>query len=203
MGNSASRILSPVRCPRLPLLWVTTCAAIAFVGGYLMPIVFGVNFSGAAGLLWPLMAAAAIAGPVQMAYNPIAHARSATYITMVASIAAALTNLTLNFLLIPRFGLIGCAWATTAAFAVHVVIQIYWIQARLLSMRTWTIQALLPIVFGAAFASKYGSGLIAFLVTLMTTALLAVFHRTAIAKSFVTLNEYRSRTLVSQPVSLK
>jgi O-antigen/teichoic acid export membrane protein len=189
--------------PSLTLLWVTTCAAIAFVGGYLVPIVFGDSFSGAAGLLWPLMAAAAIAGPVQMAYNPIAHARSATYITMVASIAAALTNVTLNFLLIPRFGLIGCAWATTAAYAIHVIIQICWIQTRLLSTRSWTLQALLPIVFGAAFASKYGNGLIAFLVTLMTTALLAVFHRTAIVKSFATLNQYRSRTLVSRAVSLK
>lgn len=180
--------------PSLTLLWGMTCAAMAFVGGFLLPIVFGANFKAAADLLWPLMAAAAIAGPVQMAYNPIAHARSATYITMVASIAAASTNLTLNVLLIPRFGLIGCAWATTLAYAVHVIIEVFWIHARLLSMHTWTLQALLPIVLGAAWAFRYGSGVMAFLVTLTAAALLSLFHRTDISKSLVTLNGYRRRT---------
>lgn len=179
--------------PALTLFWAMMCAAMAFVGGYLLPVIFGAGFKGAADLLWPLMTAAAIAGPVQMAYNPIANARSATYITMVASIAAAVTNLIFNILLIPRFGLIGCAWATTLAYAVHVTIQVTWVHARLLSMHTWTLQALLPIVLGAACASRYGSGLIAFLVTLLTAALLSIFHRTDIVKSLVALNGYRSR----------
>src|SRR5262249_16974277 len=40
----------------------------------------------------------------------------------VATIAAAVTNIVLNFLLIPRYGIVGAAWANGAAYGVQAAL---------------------------------------------------------------------------------
>jgi O-antigen/teichoic acid export membrane protein len=45
-------------------------------------------------------------------------------IRSTAAIVAALVNLALNVLLIPTYGMMGAAWATLAAFAVQMVLQV-------------------------------------------------------------------------------
>ena len=56
--------------PLLTLAWAAACAFVAAAGGYFLPIIFGAQFSGLSELLWPLMAAAALAGPALMGYAP-------------------------------------------------------------------------------------------------------------------------------------
>ena len=60
------------------------------------------------------LAASAIAGPALMGYTPVTTSTSKTYIQMIAISLASAVNVILDVLLIPRYGLLGCAWATTA-----------------------------------------------------------------------------------------
>ena len=49
--------------PLLTLLWGVACSFIAAIGSYIFPQIFGPQFREIGNLLWPLMAAAALAGP--------------------------------------------------------------------------------------------------------------------------------------------
>ena len=186
--------------PLLTLLWGTTCALIAAFGGFLFPQVFGEQFRGIAELMWPLMTAAALAGPVLMGYAPFSNSKSVTYIAMVGAIASAVTNVLLNFLLIPRFGLVGCAWATTVAFAVNTVTVIVLVHWRLLPARSWVLQAFIPVVVGAVCASVYAVSIGGLAVTLLSTGLLAALYRKSVISGFRMLRNFqRSRSEASAP----
>src|SRR5262249_16416948 len=50
-------------------------------------------------------------------------------IRSTAAIVAALTNLALNVLLIPTYGMLGAAWATLIAFMVQMILQV-WVALR-------------------------------------------------------------------------
>lgn len=55
------------------------------------------------------------------------------YLRMAAVVAAAVVNITLNFLLIPRYGMMGAAWATMIGFLVQLCV------ALMLSLREYHV----------------------------------------------------------------
>ncbi|MEK6281563.1 MAG: oligosaccharide flippase family protein [Acidobacteriota bacterium] len=177
--------------PLLTLLWGTACALAAAVGSYFLPLIFGEQFSGLGALLWPLMAAAALAGPTLMGYAPFSNSKSVTYIAMLGAIASALVNVVLNYLLIPTFGLMGCAWATTAAYGVNTLVVVVLVHKRLLSGRPWTIQAVSPIVVGSMLASFYSVNLMALAVTLLLSVALMLLHRKSVSAGFKMLKNFQ------------
>jgi O-antigen/teichoic acid export membrane protein len=177
--------------PLLTLLWTLACALMAAAGWYLLPLVFGAKFAESGPLIWPLMAASTLAGPLLMGYFPIATSTSKTYITMIGVTLGSLTNLVLNFLLIPRFGLLGCAWATTAAYGINVLVVFLLVHQRILPGYTWSLQAMLPIVLGALYASISGQNLGALALSLIVASLIALAHRKSIAVGVKTLRDYR------------
>lgn len=177
--------------PLLTLLWGIACALMAAIGGYLFPVIFGEQFRGLGALLWPLMAAAALAGPTLMGYSPFSNSKFVTYIAMVGAIASALANVLLNYLLIPRYGLVGCAWATTAAYGVQTLVVVLLVHWRLLSERPWTIQAVSPIVVGALFASFYAVNLTALAATLVISAVLMLLNRKSVTVGFRMLKNFQ------------
>lgn len=163
--------------PLLCLLWSVACACAAFAGGWLVPLIFGPEFGGVGGILWPLMAAAALAGPWSMGFVPTFSARSATYVGTVAGIVASVANLGLNFLLVPRFGLLGCAWATTIAYGGMMLTAACFVYRWAPSSRAWTLPAAAPTLAGAAWAAWRGEGWTAFLVAMAGAAAIALWRR--------------------------
>lgn len=170
--------------PLLTLLWGIACSCLAAFGSYFFPMIFGDQFREMGKLFWPLMAAAALAGPLFMGYAPFSHSKSVTYIAMLAALSAAMVNVLLNFLLIPRFGLVGCAWATTIAFALHLVVVIVLVHLQLLPGRTWTMLAVLPPVAGAICASAYALNFVALGIALSLSALLVLVFRESASTGF-------------------
>jgi O-antigen/teichoic acid export membrane protein len=177
--------------PLLTLMWGVACASAAATGAYFFPLIFGQQFHGLGTLLWPLMAAAALAGPVLMGYAPFSNSKFVTYIAMIGAIASGAANITLNYLLIPTFGLIGCAWATTAAYGVNLLVVVLLVHWRLLPRRPWTIQAVLPIAVGAMFASFYSANLMALAATLLLSAVLMLLHRESVTVGFKLLKNFQ------------
>jgi O-antigen/teichoic acid export membrane protein len=139
--------------PFLTLLWSMICTVVAVVGTYLIPMVFGSGYEEAADLLWPLMGTAALAGPILLGYGAFSNASSATYMGAVTAIFAAITNLSLNIILIPSYGLMGCAWATVGAYGMGLLVMNFLITRRMPSVGRLSLVATLPTLTGAAVAT--------------------------------------------------
>jgi O-antigen/teichoic acid export membrane protein len=163
--------------PTAVLFWSAAAAAAAAAGSALIGVFFDPSFHPARRLLWPLMGAAALAAPVIFGLGPAATARSRTVIPAAGAFVSAVVNVGLNFALIPRWGLAGCAWATTACYGAALLVWAY-LAHRLLSVSIgWTILATLPAVVGAiAVQSGRGDGA-ALLLALGCAALLLALHR--------------------------
>ncbi|MGB7207243.1 MAG: oligosaccharide flippase family protein [Pyrinomonadaceae bacterium] len=130
--------------PTLTLLWSLACTALAFVAYFAIPMVFGAEFQGASSVLWVLLAGSAIALPALLGYFPFTNAVSATYISMIGGVLAAIANVIANFLLIPKFGLIGCAYATALSYLVNVLTSALLLRVTSGLPISWNLVALLP-----------------------------------------------------------
>jgi O-antigen/teichoic acid export membrane protein len=135
--------------PTLTLVSSTFAAVATIAGSLLLDALFPDAFRDGPLLLWPLLAAAALAAPVTVAFGPVANARSRTSIAAISAVAAALTNTFLNLVLIPTFGLMGCAWATTAAFGASLLVFLLLAPRVVATPSSWTLCATLPMLAGA------------------------------------------------------
>ncbi len=188
--NRTARFIHEV-LPMLTLLWTMGCALVATVGWYLLPLVFGSGFAQTSALLWPLMAAGAFAGPWLMGYGPITTTAAKTHLITIAVVSGSAANVILNWVLIPRFGLLGCAWASAVASAINLVTIFFLVHRSILPKRTWTLEANLPIAVGALVASLTGRNLLAFGCTVLTCAIIGFAHRKSLMKAVGTMSDYR------------
>lgn len=135
--------------PSLSLVWCVLCSLAGFVGYYTIPHIFGAQFAGAVAPWWILVTAAAVAFPVLAGYSALSHAISATYISMFGAIFAACTNIVFNFVLIPKYGMIGCAWATVIAYSVSVACFGFFLRRTGKISLSWIAYSILPALVGA------------------------------------------------------
>ena len=174
-GHRAERFFKDV-LPTLTLLWSVGATLLAFGTAHLLERFFDASFHASGALIWPLLAAVALASPVLAGLGPAAHARSRTSIHAAAAGMAALVNVALNAILVPRYGLMGCAWATTASFAA-AVLTFRVLVPRLLGISTsWTLSASLPALVAAVVASRSGHAA-ALGAGVGTATLVGVVHR--------------------------
>lgn len=146
--------------PVLSLLWGLGCSFVAAIGGPLLAYCFGDAFQRTSTLLWPMMATAAIAGPFLIAYGPASNAWSMTYMNTITAAAAGVVNVALNLVLIPAFGLIGCAWASVGSCAAGALAWSLLIHRIIPACpRARVLEAALPTIVGASLAtSGVGNG---------------------------------------------
>ncbi|QQS32196.1 MAG: polysaccharide biosynthesis C-terminal domain-containing protein [Acidobacteriota bacterium] len=121
--RSIQRYLEDV-LPSATLIWSGACVGVAAFGSMLIPRVFGPDFEASAVPLFVLLLSSAIGAPIYFGYAAFSHAISASYVSMIASILAAIVNISLNFILIPRYGLVGCAIATFFSVSVCCAVVI-------------------------------------------------------------------------------
>ncbi len=161
--------------PTLTLALSALAAVATTAGSLLLDVFFPDAFRDGRRLLWPLMGAAVLAAPVTIAFGPAANARSRTSLAAVSAAVAAVTNALLNLVLIPTFGLLGCAWATTAAFGACLVAFLL-LAPRLSAPRSWTVYATLPMLAGAVMGAG-GKEWGALALTLTTAVVIGLLHQ--------------------------
>ena len=171
--------------PSLTLLWGSACAVLAFVAYFAIPVFFREEFQAAATPLWILLAASTIGIPVAIGYSALSNATSTTYVSLIAAVLSAITNIVANFILIPRYGLAGCAVATAAAFFVSVVIFAVLIRRNLNIPLSWTFTAILPCIAGTVAFYILQSPWIGLAVCLVVSFLIAYLQRDSMNKTFV------------------
>ena len=134
--------------PNLTLFFGLIATAASFVGYYLIPIIFGEEFRNAGLAFGILITSTVLVLPVLCGYAALVHARSVTYVAAITSVLAAATNISLNFLLIPRFGMAGCAWATVLSYAVSLVAFAILLRRITKIPISWVFLAILPNLCG-------------------------------------------------------
>jgi O-antigen/teichoic acid export membrane protein len=163
--------------PVLTLVWATACAVVAALGSYLLPILLGNGFRGISSVLWPLMGAAILAGPHLFGFVPISQARSATYVGAAVGMVSAGVNVALDSVLIPRFGLAGCAWATFLAYGVSMTVAACLVWRLVRPGASWMLPALLPATLGAVYASWRADSIGALALTLVASSFVVSLRR--------------------------
>ena len=113
-------------------------------------VVLGAPFRAEGARLLPWIGLAAFLAGAMLYYTNLAFQLSWRTLDQIwAAAAAALVNLGLNVLWIPRFGLLGAAWATLLAYGVGLVLG-WWLGRRVFPLPMLPVDALKPV--GAALA---------------------------------------------------
>ena len=169
--------------PPLVLGWGVACAVLASLGYVFIPLIFQPEFNDAVLPLWILLASSVFWIPVAVGYAAFANATSATYISLVASCFAAVANIAANFYLIPKYGMVGCAWATFAAYAASVIIFAVLLRRESGMPYSWTFLAFVPSLVGAVIVS-YELPIWAFVGCIVSSGLIAIYRRDSIAELY-------------------
>ena len=139
--------------PPIALGWSLLCVFAGAIAQALVIPVFGAAFEAAAPLIWPLLAASAASAPWVMGLAAAASTREQTRLHAFTTATSASVNIALNLVLIPRFGLLGCAWATAGAFAAAAAVGSASAH-RIVGVRTLgSLLACTPVVVAALFGS--------------------------------------------------
>lgn len=159
---------------------------------FLIPLVFGMEVNQAVIVFWILTSSAAFIIPGLIGYAPYINSFSATYITTIMAIIAAGVNLIANFLLIPQYGLKGCAWATVLAYGASTLVVMFMVNRRFSLKHKWTLPAILPALVGSGYASWTENLYVAALLAFLTAFGIVLVYRNAFMQSIKLLMNYRN-----------
>lgn len=160
---------------------------------YLLPLIFGAELIESSRILLILGVSAVIGLPHLMGYGSFINAVSATYIGTAMAIVGAVVNLTANAFLIPRYGLIGCAWATVLAYGTSLLTVIIIVHWRFPLKHKWTVQALLPSIISSLYFSWSGNLVLTLAVFILTTICLLIVYHNSIKQSSKLLWKFLSK----------
>lgn len=167
--------------PTLTLLWGLACTTLAFVAYFAIPLVFGSEFQAATMPLWILLTASGLSAPILFGYSAYSHAVSATYISTAAGVASAISNILLNYLLIPRFGIVGCAWATLFSFVASGLVVVALTRRIERFPFSWMFYSIVPVVLAVCTFSLSYNSFAGFGVCVAATVVIAYYF----GKSFI------------------
>lgn len=193
-GGASERVTTYIErvLPFLTFVGGVACIFAALVMKFFIPLVFGDQVEQAVIIFWILMSSAAIAIPVVIGFGPFTNALSATYVAAIVALVGASANLLGNYLLIPKYGLKGCAWATVLAYGASTLAAIAIVQIRFGLRHVWTIPALIPTLIASTYASLTGDLLIAFSLALATAFAIVFIWRSSVAEAIRFLKNYRA-----------
>lgn len=186
--NDQSALYFTKILPSICFAWTFVCAFTATVGGFVLPLIFGEKFSEIYIILWVMMAAAGISSPGLWGYGSMSNAKSLTYISTIYAVIIGSLNVFFNYLLIPRFGLIGCAWASVISIFFGTSAVVILMNKHLSLKRTGAIEATLFILIGAFTATFYKTNILSFVAAVIGSLLFAIVYRRKISDTIIQLN---------------
>jgi O-antigen/teichoic acid export membrane protein len=110
--------------PHLILAWSVLLAVAVTLSPVVFPLCFGSAFRPVAAPFSILVVACSLTGIVQFGYAPLANAWKMTWLITCVGVGSGLVNLGMDWLLIPRFGVAGCAAASVVASVVAVCLLV-------------------------------------------------------------------------------
>jgi len=169
---------------------IAVCAALAVT--YFVPLVFGQKVDQAVVIFWILISSAVLAIPTLIGFAPYINTISATYFVSVLAFVSSAVNLAGDFLLIPRYGLKGSAWATVLAYGASVLVAIMFGHFGLSLRHRWTMIAFVPVLTASIYASATEDLMTAFMLAFAAAFVILLVWRKAIAEAIRILKDYRA-----------
>lgn len=169
--------------PFLTLVWGLLCIAASVIGYFLIPQVFGPEFFGSAVPFWILITSSVVGLPVLFGYAAVTHSSLSTYIAAIASIFSAVVNVVFNIVLIPRFGIEGCAWATVLAYFSSTIVFAVLLRKRVKIPISWVFVAIIPNTAGAIIFSFYSNLYLAAFAGVFLTIMLGLYKWRSVEES--------------------
>ncbi len=193
-GNKQDEIIKKYIADVLPLItlfWSLACVLVAIFGEFFIPIIFGNAVGKSSEILWILAISSAFTAPSFFGYSPFSNAVSATYIGTAMAITAAFVNFAANYFLIPKYGLIGCAWATVLAYSASCLVAIIFSHWKFSLNYRWTLQAILPAVLACSYFAWTNNLLYSILTAVFTAFILMFIYQNSARKGINFLLNYR------------
>jgi O-antigen/teichoic acid export membrane protein len=110
---------------------------------------------------------------------------------MIAAILSSIANIVANFVLIPRYGTAGCAFATLIAFAVSVMTFAALLRREAKMPISWTYFSVLPVVAGTFMTVAYQNPIWALLACAAMSFLVGYWFRDSLGKTLLFLKNLR------------
>ncbi len=184
------------KLPVIILILGICFASLIFVITLLVPYFFNQKFENINKLLWILFAANVFSAILSLGYLPISFAKKYSDIGFYVALVAALTNVSLDFILIPRFGLIGCAYATLASSFVFCLVFIGLIHRRINLRLTWIWQTPLPFLTGVLSISFFNSNLLCLIIISCMSSCILYFYKDSLFSTLrMVSNRFADRKL--------
>ena len=177
--------------PTLTLSWGLFAALCSFAAYFLMPLIFGAEFSATAQVFWILFTTSTLIFPHLGGYGALSGSTSATYIPMISAILAGIANVFFNFLLIPRFGMLGCAWASAIMYLVNSLTLALMLRKRLKIPISWTFAAPLPALACAIVFSATKNPYFSLAVSALGSVFVIYLQKTSLRATLEFLKKYR------------
>jgi O-antigen/teichoic acid export membrane protein len=171
--------------PLITLAWGLVIPFFAISVGYFIPMIFGTQFSNLESVVWVFMLGTTFSLPSVIGYSPFATAASAVYISFPLALITASVNVLGNFILIPKWGLVGSSWSTSisaVAGMASIVLLIRWRFAFKISL---LFQAILPTFVGLLSFLMIDNRLIASLLISIFTACIILLNFNVIKQSLI------------------
>ena len=137
--------------PNLVFLWSVVVCVIMFCSQYILPVAFGLGFRSAVAPFGVLLIANSLASVIFLGYGPMYSVYKMTLLGSLIGILSAMVNLAGNLVLIPLFGLIGCAVATLANYITTVGLGLLVINRRLMIRNRKIFFAITPVITAFLF----------------------------------------------------
>jgi O-antigen/teichoic acid export membrane protein len=124
-GQAALKVAAKEQADLLVLIGLPAAVGVALVARPLAEVMIGPDLRAVATLITPWITLSAFLSGISVYYFYQAFTLAKrTRLLLVAMSAPALANVILTLILIPRFGVLGAAWATAASFAVGLAASI-------------------------------------------------------------------------------
>lgn len=124
-GQQAARQQSLANAEVLVTVALPAWGGFIIASGHIARVLVGPAYSAQAAELMPLIGTAVFLHCIRAHYFAYSqHLSNRTWSLMVASVPAAIINVGLNMILLPRLGLMGAVWASLIAYGVALVISI-------------------------------------------------------------------------------
>lgn len=182
--------------PSVMLLWGAFIPFFAIFTGILIPMIFGSQFSSLAVVIWVFMMGTTFNIALVIGYSPFATAASAVYISFPLAFTTAATNLIGNFILIPRWGLVGSAWSTSLSSIVAMLSIVLLIKWKFQFKTSFLFQSIIPASIGLSCYLILQNLVVSSFITLCFSLLFLLLNRKTLKKAFVFLPQIRRGTLV-------
>jgi O-antigen/teichoic acid export membrane protein len=176
--------------PSLTLIGGGICTFAGLVGYFFIPLVFGNEFSASVMPFWILLSSSVVAIPLLCGYSALTHSNSVTYFAAITSIVSASINIFLNYLLIPKFGMEGCAWATFFAYFSSTASLAFLLRAKVEMPVSWVFLAMLPILSGSICYFYTGNMWVGFMTSSILSLFIILLKRRSVFMSFDILRRF-------------